>query len=77
MLAHVLDHFIFSARHLSQRTKSITFGVIAFIIIGIFWWFKGVAFGIDGPVSNHWGLQWRKVRFFFSPFMLSRVRLME
>jgi len=63
MLAHVLDHFVFSARYLSQRTKAITFGTIAFIIVGTFWWFRGVAFGIDGPVNKHWGLQWREVRF--------------
>lgn len=63
MLAHVLDHFIFSARNLTQRTKAIVFGAIAFIIVATFWWFSGVAFGINGPVNNHWGLQWRKVSF--------------
>lgn len=67
MLSHVLDHFIFSARTLSERTKAIVFGVVAFMIVGSFWWFRGVAFGIEGPVKEHWGLGWRKVCFF--PFL--------
>ncbi|TFK36464.1 glycosyltransferase family 39 protein [Crucibulum laeve] len=60
MLAHVLDHFIFSSRRFTQQTKAIIFGVLAFTIIGSFWWFKGVAFGIDGPINEHKGLKWRK-----------------
>ena len=32
-----------------------------FTIVGTFWWFKGVAFGIDGPINDHWGLKWRSV----------------
>ncbi|KAG2019642.1 dolichyl-phosphate-mannose-protein mannosyltransferase [Coprinopsis cinerea AmutBmut pab1-1] len=60
MLSHVLDHFIFSSRRFSTKTKSIVFGVIAGIIVFTFWWFKGVAFGIQGPINEHWGLQWRK-----------------
>ena len=62
MLAHLLDHFVFSSRRLSERTKQIAFGVSAFIILATFWWFKGVAFGIDGPINEHWGLKWRSVR---------------
>jgi dolichyl-phosphate-mannose-protein mannosyltransferase len=58
MAAHILDHFIFSSR-LQQKTKTIIFGVVAFIIVANFWWFKGLAFGIDGPISDHWGLLWR------------------
>ena len=61
MLAHLLDHFIFSSRRFSHKTKAISFGVCAFIIVGTFWWFKGVAFGIDGPINEHKGLGWRKV----------------
>ncbi|KAF9532737.1 glycosyltransferase family 39 protein [Crepidotus variabilis] len=60
MFAHVLDHFIFSSRRLSFKTKSISFGVISFIIFATFWWFKGVAFGIKGPINDHKGLGWRK-----------------
>lgn len=62
MGAHLLDHFVFSSRRLKQQTKMIVFGVITFLIVANFWWFRGVAFGIDGPVNEHWGLHWRKVR---------------
>src|ERR1700761_4805591 len=61
MLAHLLDHFIFSSRLLAARTKTIIFGICSGSIILTFWWFKGVAFGIDGPISQHGGLLWRKV----------------
>ncbi|KAF8902825.1 dolichyl-phosphate-mannose-protein mannosyltransferase [Gymnopilus junonius] len=59
MLSHVLDHFIFTSKHLSERTKLIAFGICAGSVVGTFWWFKAVAFGIEGPVNEHWGLQWR------------------
>jgi len=65
MFAHVLDHFVFSTRGISERTKVIVFGYVSFGIVASFWWFKGVAFGIQGPVIEHWGLQWRKVCFLF------------
>jgi hypothetical protein len=61
MLAHLLDHFIFSSRRYTTKTKWIVFGVCAFAIVGTFWWFKGLAFGIMGPISEHKGLLWRKV----------------
>ncbi|KAJ7086024.1 glycosyltransferase family 39 protein [Mycena belliarum] len=60
MLAHMLDHFIFSSRRLMLRTKAIAFGLCAGSIILCFWWFKGVSFGIDGPITDHKGLLWRK-----------------
>lgn len=66
MLAHMLDHFIFSSRRLRHQTKSIVFGVCAFSIVATFWWFSGLAFGIEGPINDHKGLQWRKVR---SPYL--------
>jgi C-terminal four TMM region of protein-O-mannosyltransferase len=62
MLAHLLDHFMFSSSRLTRKTKSIIFGICAFAIVGSFWWFKGLAFGIDGPINDHKGLLWRKVR---------------
>ena len=65
MAAHMLDHFVFTARCLSERTKNIFFIIIAFAIVANFWWFRGVAWGIDGPVDEHWGLGWRQVRFAF------------
>ncbi|KAF5322974.1 hypothetical protein D9611_009308 [Ephemerocybe angulata] len=60
MFGHVLDHFIFSSRRFSARTKAIVFGVLVSILVATFWWFSGVAFGIDGPVNEHWGLKWRE-----------------
>ncbi|KAF8227100.1 glycosyltransferase family 39 protein [Tricholoma matsutake] len=60
MLAHLLDHFIFSSKRYTRRTKAIYFGICAFSIVGTFWWFKGVAFGIEGPIREHTGLLWRK-----------------
>ncbi|CAA7271132.1 unnamed protein product [Cyclocybe aegerita] len=60
MLSHVLDHYIFSSRRFTQQTKAIIFGVLAFALILCFWWFKGVAFGIMGPVNEHKGLGWRE-----------------
>ncbi|OSD08401.1 glycosyltransferase family 39 protein [Trametes coccinea BRFM310] len=59
MFAHLLDHFVFSARRLSTRTKQIVFGICVVAIVGTFWWFRGVAWGIDGPINDHWGLKWR------------------
>lgn len=61
MLSHVLDHFIFSSKRYTKKTKNIVFGVLAFIVVLNFWWFKGVVFGIHGPIGEHKGLQWRKV----------------
>jgi dolichyl-phosphate-mannose-protein mannosyltransferase len=61
MLAHMLDHFVFSSRRLGLITKGVAFAICAGSVIGTFWWFKGVAFGIDGPIAEHKGLLWRKV----------------
>lgn len=61
MLAHLLDHFIFSSRRYTTKTKSIIFGICAGSVILTFWWFKGLAFGIEGPINEHKGLLWRKV----------------
>ncbi|KAF8800041.1 hypothetical protein BYT27DRAFT_7263183 [Phlegmacium glaucopus] len=60
MLSHVLDHFIFSSKRYTKKTTNIVFGVLACIIIFTFWWFKGVVFGITGPIAEHKGLRWRK-----------------
>jgi hypothetical protein len=74
MAAHMLDHFVFTARRLSERTKSIIFIIVAGAIVGNFWWFRGVAWGMDGPINDHWGLQWRNVRPFSCLFSkLSRL----
>jgi dolichyl-phosphate-mannose-protein mannosyltransferase len=63
MFAHVADHFVFTSRRLSERTKWIAFGTLVTAVVANFWWFRGLAFGIDGPIDEHWGLGWRKVRF--------------
>ena len=65
MLSHVLDHFIFSSRRYTKKTKNIVFAVLASIIVLNFWWFKGLVFGILGPIGDYKGLQWRKVCDFF------------
>lgn len=61
MLAHLIDHFVFTTKRLTEKIKWIAFGVCVFILVSAFWWFKGLAFGMDGPINEHWGLQWRKV----------------
>ena len=61
MFAHVVDHFFLSNRRLSENTKWIIFSAMAFAIVANFWWFRGLAFGIDGPIKEHTGLLWRKV----------------
>ena len=63
MFAHLLDHFVFTAKRLQERTKWIVFYVFVASLVLMFWWFKGFAFGIDGPINNQWGLKWRKVRY--------------
>ncbi|KAJ7482949.1 glycosyltransferase family 39 protein [Mycena galericulata] len=60
MFGHILDHFLFSSRRFGNTTKGVAFGICAGAIVGCFWWFKGVAFGIDGPIGEHKGLLWRK-----------------
>lgn len=62
MFAHLVDHFVFSAKRWSERVKWVVFGILVAILVGSFWWFKGIAFGIEGPINNHWGLRWRQVR---------------
>lgn len=62
MAAHLTDHFVFTSRRLSKNTKWVVFGVYVASIVGTFWWFRGLAFGIDGPIKEHKGLLWRKVR---------------
>lgn len=59
MLGHVIDHFVLSSKRFSERTKWISFGICVFAIVGCFWWFSGLAFGVIGPINDYWGLQWR------------------
>ncbi|QRV74898.1 dolichyl-phosphate-mannose-protein mannosyltransferase [Ceratobasidium sp. AG-Ba] len=59
MVGHLFNHFVFAAR-ISERTKWIVFAVAVGAVIGVFWWFRGIAFGITGPIGDYWGLGWRK-----------------
>jgi len=68
MVGHLFDHFIFKSRKLKDNTKWVIFAIAAGTVIGVFWWFRGVAFGIDGPIKEHKGLLWRKVRISFEYF---------
>lgn len=61
MFAHLLDHFFFTNRRLAESHKWVVYGVTVVAIVGNFWWFRGLAFGIDGPIKEHKGLLWRKV----------------
>jgi dolichyl-phosphate-mannose-protein mannosyltransferase len=61
MTAHLLDHFVFTSRLLTERTKWIVFGIVGGAVFGTFWWFKDIAFGITGPIADYKGLAWRKV----------------
>ncbi|ODN79524.1 hypothetical protein L202_03485 [Cryptococcus amylolentus CBS 6039] len=56
---HVLDHFFFSSRRLSQKQKMIWFALWAGGVILSFWWFKDLALGIRGSVNSHHGWDWR------------------
>ncbi|KIY70267.1 glycosyltransferase family 39 protein [Cylindrobasidium torrendii FP15055 ss-10] len=60
MFSHMLDHFVFSSKRLTTKTKWISFGVLSSAIFLNFWWFRGMAFGMEGPIGNHTGLAWRK-----------------
>ncbi|CAK5268733.1 unnamed protein product [Mycena citricolor] len=59
MFGHMLDHFIFSSTRLALATKTAIFSICSAAVIAAFWWFKGIAFGIDGPILDHKGLLWR------------------
>ncbi|KAF8666734.1 MIR domain [Rhizoctonia solani] len=59
MVGHLFNHFVFAAR-IAERTKWIVFGAAVSVIVGVFWWFRGIAFGITGPIKDYWGLAWRK-----------------
>jgi dolichyl-phosphate-mannose-protein mannosyltransferase len=61
MAAHLTDHFVFRSRRLKEQTKYGVFAFYVLVIVGTFWWFKGLAFGMEGPIAEQWGLQWRKV----------------
>lgn len=61
MIGHMLDTFLFQSSKRSNRAKWIWFGLFAGSVFVCFMWFRGVAFGITGPIKDHTGLRWRKV----------------
>jgi len=61
MGGHVVDHLVLSQRRrFHELTKVIVFTTCLVTILGVFWWFHKVSYGIEGPVGETWGLQWRK-----------------
>ena len=68
MLGHLFNHFVFAAR-ISERTKWSVFTITVSLVVGVFWWFRGIAWGIDGPIGDYWGLKWRKVRLASFPLL--------
>ncbi|KAF6763572.1 glycosyltransferase family 39 protein [Ephemerocybe angulata] len=48
MFGHVLDHFIFSSRRFSTRTKATAFGVLVSILVATFWWLVVWRLGLTG-----------------------------
>lgn len=47
-------------RPMSERTRDVVFVVCASAIVGVFWYFYHTALGIDGPIHQYSGRQWRK-----------------
>lgn len=58
---HVLDTILFSNRRLPPATRWIAFAIASILVLGVSWWFRAFAFGMQGPVNDHRGLRWRKV----------------
>uniref|UniRef100_A0A0W0FF77 Dolichyl-phosphate-mannose--protein mannosyltransferase n=1 Tax=Moniliophthora roreri TaxID=221103 RepID=A0A0W0FF77_MONRR len=61
MFAHILDHFLFQPSSTFSRTfgvqgKMIAFGIMSALIVGVFWWFRGMAWGITGPAFGDEGM---------------------
>lgn len=62
MTGHVLDQLVFvERRKFRESTKNAVFVLCAVAIAGAFWWFRAISFGIEGPVGDHHGWQWRRV----------------
>ncbi|GAA95617.1 glycosyltransferase family 39 protein [Mixia osmundae IAM 14324] len=57
MVGMLLDHFVFQSRRFAPNVKLAVFSLVASWIVGTFLWFKNTAFGLEGPITDHWGLQ--------------------
>ncbi len=62
MIGHLIDHFVFTARRLNENVKTGVFIACYVVVVGVWWWFRGIAFGMEGPIADHTGLGWRTVR---------------
>ena len=51
-LGFMLDHFIFGNRKLKPRTKAAAFTACASIVVGVWWWYRRIAWGIEGNVNE-------------------------
>lgn len=60
MVGHLFDHFVFKSKRLKPTVQYAIFFLYTGAVVGTFWWFRGVSFGIEGPIKEHWGLLWRK-----------------
>ncbi|TIB13888.1 hypothetical protein E3P92_02117 [Wallemia ichthyophaga] len=58
VLALVLDHVVFK-RNVSEGVKWFVFAVLALNTLLTFYHFRGVVFGMEGPMSRHKHLGWR------------------
>jgi len=71
MAGHVLDQLVFAERRkFKESTKNAVFVVCAVAIAGTFWWFRAISFGIEGPVGDHHGWQWRRVSVVWRPMLV-------
>lgn len=59
MAGHVLDHFFFGSPTRSEKVKWVWFAIWAGSLIVSFFWFKDLAFGLYGPITDIKGYQWR------------------
>lgn len=51
-LGFMLDHFVFANRNLKVRTRAAAFTACAAIIIGVWWWYRRIAWGMEGSVND-------------------------
>ncbi|KAM0787088.1 hypothetical protein ACM66B_006346 [Microbotryomycetes sp. NB124-2] len=59
MVGHLLDHFVFKSRRLTNKFKYIVFSVVVTAVLGTFWLFRACAWGIQGPAKDLKGRKWR------------------
>ncbi|CAG8494592.1 14035_t:CDS:2 [Acaulospora colombiana] len=55
MAGFMMDHL---TSNLKQKTRTIIFGISYVLVIGVFLFFKDIAFGIDYPAKDYKGRKW-------------------